>query len=145
MEINKILIVADESLPSVKAIRYGLNLARELKVKAALICIVEPTLAIGNVDAGIFPDDSLTTLKGKAADFLNRMKLMHGEGIVIEIMTPIGDIQTSVADAVKQWHADVIVTGTHGRTGLGRLFKGSVAESIIHHSAVPVFVIPADT
>ena len=142
MEIKKILIIADESQPSVKAIKYGFKLSKEFGANAALMNVVEPSLAIGNVDAGIFPDDAMAALKRKAADFLDRMKQMYGEGVDIEIMTSVGDVQTNVIDVANQWHADIIVTGTHGRTGLNKLLKGSIAESIIHHSAVPVFVVP---
>jgi len=39
---------------------------------------------------------------------------------------------------------DIIIIGTHGRTGLNHTFFGSVAEMVIRHSAVPVFIIPCE-
>ncbi|MBK7100027.1 MAG: universal stress protein [Sphingobacteriales bacterium] len=42
----------------------------------------------------------------------------------------------------KDWEADLIVMGTHGRTGLSYLILGSVSEYVIKHSAVPVMVVP---
>lgn len=40
-------------------------------------------------------------------------------------------------------HADLIVTGTHGRTGLSRAFMGSVAERVVRESRCPVLTEPA--
>jgi nucleotide-binding universal stress UspA family protein len=144
MKTNKILVVADDSDSSVKAIQYGFNLARELNAKVALMYVIESSLTIGNVDAGIFPDDALSILKTKAEDFLTRMKTQYAADINTEFITTIGDIQTSIILKAKEWSADLIVTGTHNRTGLSRLFSGSIAESIIHRSPVPVFVVPLD-
>ena len=47
----------------------------------------------------------------------------------------------AVADAARQWNADLIVVGTHGRRGMGRVLMGSGAEQIIRLSPVPVLVI----
>ena len=42
----------------------------------------------------------------------------------------------------EQFSADLIVVGTHNRTGLDRLIMGSVAENVVRHAQVPVLVIP---
>ncbi len=144
MKADKILIVADDSAPSMKAIRYGVELAIKLGAKVTLLSVVEPGHALGNPDAGIFPDDALIVLKEKTDDFLNRVKDNYGTGIDIELMAPIGDIQPTVIEIAVKWGADLIIAGTHGRTGLSKLFSGSVAESIIQHSPVPVTIVPMD-
>ncbi len=46
-----------------------------------------------------------------------------------------------VADAAKEWNADLIVVGTHGRRGVGRALMGSGAEQIIRLAPVPVLVV----
>jgi len=142
MDIDKILIVADDSPSSIRAIEYGFNLAKGLRAKVMLLSVVEPALAIGDVDAGIFPDDALITLKRNTEDFLHQMKNEYGKGVYTQLMVTEGDIQTAVIDAAKKWGASIIVAGTHGRTGLNKLFNGSVAESIIHNSPIPVCVVP---
>ena len=144
MKTDKILIVADDSAPSIKAIQFGLNLAKDLGAKATLLGVIDPGDAIGNPDAGIFPDDALIALKTKTEDFLNRMNTRYGEGIDIELLAPVGDIETNVIDIAEKWGATMIVAGTHGRTGISKLLNSSVAESIIHHSPVPVCVVPMD-
>jgi nucleotide-binding universal stress UspA family protein len=109
-----------------------------------LLSVVEPGHALGNPDAGIFPDDALIVFKAKTAEFLNRVKNSYGNGVDTELMAPVGDIQSTVIDIAVKWDADLIVAGTHGRIGLSKLFSGSVAESIIQHSPIPVCVVPMD-
>lgn len=142
MKIDKILIVADDSISSQKAIRYGFRMAGELGARVMLLSVIEPEEAAGNPDAGIFPDDALLTASKHAELFLNAMKTEYGGSVDTEMATPVGEIQKMVVETAKKWGAGLIVAGTHGRTGISRLFLGSISESIIHHSPIPVCVVP---
>jgi nucleotide-binding universal stress UspA family protein len=143
MKIDKILIVADDSPASIKAIQYGFSLAADIGAKVMLLSVIEAALTIGNPDAGIFPDDALISLKAKTEDFLNGMKRSYAKNVSAEICLPVGDdVQTTIIETAVKWQADLIVTGTHSRTGLSKLLSGSISESIIHHSPIPVFVVP---
>ncbi len=144
MKTDKILIVADDSPSSIKAIQYGFNLARELGAKVTLLSVVDPAHTMGNPDSGIFPDDALIAFKSSTEDFLNQVKNDYATGIDTKLMAPLGDIQPTVIDVAVQWGASLIVAGIHGRTGLSKLFNGSVAESIIQHSPIPVCVVPME-
>jgi nucleotide-binding universal stress UspA family protein len=144
MKTDKILIAADDSSAGIKAIRYGFNLARELGAKVMLLHVIDPVHASGNPDAGIFPDDALITIKTAAEDFMDRMQKEYGNNLDTELILPQGDVQNAIIDTALNWGAGLIVTGTHGRTGLDKLFNGSMAESIIHHSPVPVLVVPTE-
>ena len=144
MKIEKILIVADDSPPSIRAVQYGFNLARDVGAKVMLLSVIEPESAAGNPDAGVFPDDALLAVKAKTADFLQRMKKDYAGLVDTEIQAPAGDILPAIIKTIEDWGAGLVVTGTHGRTGLSKLFSGSIAESLIHQSPVPVCVIPMD-
>ncbi|MDD2881238.1 MAG: universal stress protein [Rhodoferax sp.] len=50
-------------------------------------------------------------------------------------------IAESIADAAKQWDADLIVIGTHGRRGFERLVMGSVAENLVHIATTSLFLV----
>jgi len=143
MKTDKILIVADESPASAGAIRYGFNLARELGAKVALLCVTDPAQAEGNVDAGIFPDEAGKKLKSEIEAFLKKTKKKYGHNVDTLLLNPAGDINKIAVKTAKEWGAKLVVTGTHGRTGLSRLLNGSVEESIIHNSPVPVCVVRA--
>jgi nucleotide-binding universal stress UspA family protein len=51
----------------------------------------------------------------------------------------------AVAEAARQWKADLVVVGTHGRRGVGRMLLGSGAEQVIRLAPVPVLVIRSET
>ena len=102
--------------------RDGIHHAAGWMVPAVLACVVAVYLA-----------DSLAI--AKAAGVAAQTKLLDAPG------KRLGD---SVAEAARAWEADLIVVGTHGRRGIGRVLLGSGAEQIIRLSPVPVLVIRAD-
>ncbi|ETX07011.1 MAG: hypothetical protein ETSY2_13710 [Candidatus Entotheonella gemina] len=51
-----------------------------------------------------------------------------------------GDPADAIVHVAKEHHADLIVMGTHGRTGLAHAFLGSVAEKVVRHASCPVLV-----
>ncbi|HEU0299974.1 MAG TPA: universal stress protein [Longimicrobium sp.] len=53
-----------------------------------------------------------------------------------------GDPAHEIVAAAREWEADLIVVGTHGRRGIGRMFLGSVAETVLRHAPCAVLVIP---
>jgi nucleotide-binding universal stress UspA family protein len=53
-----------------------------------------------------------------------------------------GDPAHEIVAAAREWGADLIVVGTHGRQGIGRVFLGSVAETVLRHAPCAVLVIP---
>jgi nucleotide-binding universal stress UspA family protein len=55
-----------------------------------------------------------------------------------------GSVPELVTTEAATWPADVIVLGTHGRRGMGRVLMGSSAEKILRHATVPVLLKPAD-
>lgn len=52
------------------------------------------------------------------------------------------DIATTIVEQIAEEHADVVVMGTHGRTGLARALIGSVADRVIRRADVPVLLVP---
>jgi len=98
----------------------------------------------GNVDAGIFPEQEGRTLKSAAEELLHNLRNDYGQGVETEIFAPEGDVKKLVLQMTREWKASFIVLGSHGRSGLTKLLLGSVTEEVIHHSPVPVFVVPLD-
>jgi len=64
------------------------------------------------------------------------------EGISYEFVTKTGREDEEILTFAKKENVDIIVMGTHGRTGIEHVFFGSVAEKILRHSPFPVFIIP---
>jgi len=60
----------------------------------------------------------------------------------VKIVTASGDEEEKILDFIKKEKIDIVVLGTHGRTGIEHVFLGSVAERVVRRSPIPVFVIP---
>jgi len=80
-------------------------------------------------------DDSFTE------DYIKRIE----DGVRFEIITKSGREDDEILQFAKKEKVDIIVIGTHGRTGIEHVFFGSVAEKAIRHSPFPVFIIPCKT
>ncbi len=64
-------------------------------------------------------------------------------GIKFEIVTRSGRADEEILEFAKKEKVDLIVIGTHGRTGIEHVFFGSVAEKVLRRSPIPVFIIPS--
>jgi len=60
----------------------------------------------------------------------------------VTIVTETGDEDEKILEFIQKEKVDIVVIGTHGRTGIEHVFLGSVAEKVVRRSPVPVFVIP---
>jgi nucleotide-binding universal stress UspA family protein len=58
--------------------------------------------------------------------------------------TVVGQPVEAILQQAQAWQADLIVMGTHGRTGLAHFLNGSVAEAVVRHARMPVLVVHGD-
>ena len=140
MSYKKILIAVDSSEYSMKAAKKGLELAHQLGAKAALIFVVNKSKGMGNIDAGITHEQAMIVLKKEAEQTLDELAEMYNGDEVMRFM-PEGNPEQDILKTAENWNADLIVVGTHGRTGLKHFLMGSVAESVVRHSDIPVMVV----
>jgi nucleotide-binding universal stress UspA family protein len=141
MGYSKILIAIDGSEYALNAAKKGLALADQLNAEVALLFVIDTRKAIGSVDAGISHDDALIILKKEAEQTLDQMAAMYG-GRPVKLM-PEGHPRDEILKTTEIWEADLLVVGTHGRTGLMHLLLGSSAEYLVRHSKIPVMVVPS--
>lgn len=141
--LSKILIIADETPLSEKAIRFGYFIANQMQAEVALL----------NVDdSGEQPMDTLMPydmMDGenhykRAKAFLEEMEKKYSNGTPTRIFMAEGGVKESVLAHATLWDAQLIVAGTHARKGLSRLFMGSVSESILHDTEIPMLIVPMD-
>jgi nucleotide-binding universal stress UspA family protein len=64
------------------------------------------------------------------------------DGVRFEIITKSGREDEQILKFARDNKVDIVVMGTHGRTGIEHVFFGSVAEKVIRHCPFPVFIIP---
>jgi nucleotide-binding universal stress UspA family protein len=133
------LIAVDESAIAAHAIAVGRELAAALKAQEALVYVVDPTLAF-QPDSGIPAAEWIATLKGEGQAFLATAAQRTGEPPAWQFLRE-GKPADQILAAAREWDADVIVIGTHGRSGISRLVLGSTAEAVVRHAPCPVLVI----
>jgi nucleotide-binding universal stress UspA family protein len=137
MPFNRILVAVDGSAGADHAVDVGAQLAKGLSAELGLVSVVDPAAAV-SMEAGPPSLDLLAMLREEAKGTLERA-LQRAGGTATALQRE-GAPATEIINAAKQWGAAIVVLGTHGRTGLGRLLMGSTAENVSRHSPVPVLI-----
>ena len=152
--IKKILIGIDESAFAEHAAKYGFKLAETLGAHVGLVHIIEPT-AVPTATTGAdeilgtpmqsFGTNDLEMLNVQnevSEDILNRAAKKYGSKLQVTHFNEYGSTGDGIITCSKEYKADLIVIGTHQRSGFDRFMMGSVAEYVIRHSEIPVLVVP---
>jgi nucleotide-binding universal stress UspA family protein len=80
--------------------------------------------------------------KPLARELVERIaKELRGAGFKVDTAITVGDVRETIIDSAAEWHADLIVVGSHGQRGLKRLLLGSVAEFVARHAPCSVEVV----
>ena len=145
---KRILVPVDGSPTSNKALATALQMATDSDGpgRLRLIYVVEEIVYVSAYDAyGGATGDLIGIMRESGSRILkDAMAIAVAGGIETDTMLfdKLGErLGESVANAAKLWNADLIVVGTHGRRGLGRLFLGSGAEQIVRLAPGPVLVV----
>jgi nucleotide-binding universal stress UspA family protein len=144
-KINRILVPTDFSETADQALRYASGLARGLGAKLTIVYadpFVPPVDFTATV--GAWDEFSFISLQARAQDHLRIAAEANVDpevayDIAIRVDPPLDGI---LAEA-RASEADLIVMGTHGRTGFRRLIIGSVTEAVMRYAKVPVIAVPA--
>lgn len=145
---KRILVAVDGSPTAEHALRHAIGLAKGLSAALRVVHVVDMgVLPLGQELA--IDIDAITKARRAAGELVLKKarETCQANGIeaemrLLETGTPAQRIATTIADDADAWPADLVVTGTHGRTGVQRLLLGSVAEGIARVSSVPVLLIP---
>ncbi|UCH23531.1 MAG: universal stress protein [Deltaproteobacteria bacterium] len=83
--------------------------------------------------------------KSAAAEYLEGVvSRLKREGVEFETEVLIGRVADSLADYTETKGVDLILIATHGRSGISRWVRGSIADRVLRFSRVPVLMVPAD-
>jgi nucleotide-binding universal stress UspA family protein len=135
------MIAVDSSRHAHAAAERGFELALRLNAKVGLLYVVDTAKTISEVDAGIAHEDLIGVLKEEADSTVEKLISEFGPREVERII-PQGHPRIEILSCAERWEADLVVIGTHGRTGLMHLVMGSTAEYIVRHAKMPVMVVP---
>ena len=141
------LVPTDFSDCARKAAREALMLAESFHGRIIFFHVVDlyPLYSLGYADDfGVsvpLPPPAPEVIESEWQDFLSGLPLEKGDW---EKYTEEGEAATGIVHQAEQRHADVIVMGTHGRTGLEYMLLGSVAEKVVRKAHCPVLTIRPD-
>lgn len=140
----KILLAIDDSKFAEAATEFVVRKMRSDNSEICVLHVVEPVWFVLDYESG-----ELGQLEASRVERLKRGKsLVEGlkqsimkAGFKVIALVEEGDPRLVVADRASQWKADLIVVGSHGRKGIGRLLIGSLAEFVARHAPCSVLVV----
>lgn len=146
---QNIICAIDGSDLSTKALTHALALAGKTGGKITAVTVTEPSVVVSPgaemmmVDTSAIIADLDKAKEGSAkATLAEADALASASGVAI---TTLHVANSTAADgiihAAKEAGADLIVMGSHGRRGLGRLLLGSQAAEVLSHASVPVLIV----
>ncbi|MGH7306016.1 MAG: universal stress protein [Candidatus Rokuibacteriota bacterium] len=141
MKLRKILVPLDGSVLAEAALPRAVDLAES---EGATISLLRAAEASGRLGAD--PVEAQVTAVREAEEYLAGVVRRLAERGATRVETHVwyGPPAAAITEAAAVQKADMIVMGTHGRSGLGRLVLGSVAESVLRGTTIPILVVRAD-
>ncbi|KKB09065.1 universal stress protein [Devosia chinhatensis] len=146
---SSIICAVDGSELSTKALTHALALAAGTNAKVTAVTITEPSVIVASGAQMMMVDtssviDNLDQAKAESA----RATLTAAEAVARDKGVALATLHISnstaadgILHAAKEQGADLIVMGSHGRRGLGRLLLGSQASEVLSHSSLPVLIV----
>ena len=152
--MKKVLIALDYNPSAQKIAEVGFELAKAMHAETVLLHVLEePGYYAANEYSPIMgfsgflipgpgmPEGQQGELRQAANEFLEKSRAHLGsDGIAIAVQE--GDTASAIGKYAESCGADLIVIGSHSRRGLEKILMGSVTESVLHHSKMPLYIIP---
>ena len=146
--IKKILIAIDSDAFSDHIIDYGIHLAKKMESEVDIVHIDEPPSSASFMFGSMETESSATMIElMKLQEELTQKLFKHvrdnwGGEIPLRIYGRVGKPKDEILAAAEEGKADLIIIGTHGRTGFDHFISGSVAEGVVRKAKCPVLVLP---
>jgi nucleotide-binding universal stress UspA family protein len=142
---QRILVPVDGSQTSFAGLREAIKLAKDQQATLRLVHVVDEFV----MDSAYPPAYDFPVFQQALRETGQRtldkgVAMASEQGITAEahlVETIGGNTAELIVTAARQWPADLIVMGTHGRRGVRRLLMGSDAGLVVHTSPVPVLMI----
>lgn len=138
--INRILVATDFSACARRAVEYGMCVARAWSAHVDLLYVVEVLRSLGFDEP--FADPLLETRRKEAERLLGDLEArVKQEGLDVDWHLREGIPSEQIGQTALEQRADLVVVGTHGRTGLDHIMLGSTAERVIKQAPCPTLTV----
>jgi nucleotide-binding universal stress UspA family protein len=145
---TNILVPVDGSPTSDRGLGEAVKLAKLTGARLRLIHVVDELIYAAGMDSlGAMTAEMMGLLQKGGEQILKTCKArVEATGVPVDTALSdsfAGRVCDLVVEEATKWHADLIVLGTHGRRGVGRVFMGSDAEQIVRLAPTPVLLVRA--
>ena len=146
MAVQRFLVPVDFSEYASQALDYAIGLAHKLGARLTLLHVIQ-SLPLGGVDMGVvIPYTDIQDLEAEITSSMNDyLERVTAAGLEGEIAVVHGVPFHEIVETAKIQQVDLIVMGTHGRTGFQHVLLGSVAEKVVRLAPCPVLVVRQPT
>lgn len=147
-QLQKILIAVEDSKYSDKVASYGYDMARKFGAVVALLHVNDIPVSTPYVtdpmlnETPVVMPDVMEAQDESGKKLLERVAELYGEGVTSYTFNKLGNPKDEILQTAIEWSADLIIVGTHGRTGIDHFISGSVAEKVVRKAKCPVLIIP---
>lgn len=142
---EKILVAVDGSPTSLRGLDEAIKVAKAMRGQLMIVHVVNELVISAEYVPAIYYEPILVSLRDSGAKVLDQAAAFARQaGVTCEqklVETLGGRAADEVVKQARQWPADLIVLGTHGRRGLKRLAMGSDAELVLRQAPVPVLMV----
>jgi len=135
--ISRILVATDFSPQAEMALKWARRLADQFGARIVLLHVVD-VCALGAAGFALVGPGALPAMLTEAQREMQRWQEMVPDA---EVLIREGEPRPLIVDAALELKCQLIVMGTHGRSGLAHLLMGSVAEYVVRYSRVPVLTV----
>jgi nucleotide-binding universal stress UspA family protein len=138
-EIRHIVVATDFSPPADAALALAVEMARELGARLTLLHAWDPPVGVGLPDMAV--GMVVASREGAETALATRVQRVADLHVGVEAHLVDGAARHAVVRAADELRGDLLVAGTHGRSGVRRLLLGSVAEHLIRAASCPVLIV----
>jgi len=135
---KNILFATDFSSTTGLALPYAVEIARRSGATIHAVHVVQPDIY------PLVPPSEWPKIAQEEKEFREEKKNQlekELEGLTHEFLFPAGNVWKSLANIIENKDIDLLILGTHGRTGMGKVLMGSVAETIFRQATCPVLTV----
>ncbi|MBC7650736.1 MAG: universal stress protein [Deinococcales bacterium] len=151
--MKKVLIALDYNPTAQKVAEQGFELATAMKAEIILLHVItdpayyasavySPIMGFGGFNrTDMLPLETVNELTKSSHNFLEKTRHHLGDESIVTVVKE-GNVSEVILEAAKDLFVNVIVLGSHSQRWLEKIIMGSNTEKVLHHTNVPLFIIP---
>lgn len=151
--MKKVMIALDYDPTFKKVAELGFQLAKKMGAEVTLLHVIADATYYSALEyspiTGFlgFSDTDISNLlepdglKKATKHYLDKIKQRFGDNTA-QTLVKEGDFAEAILKTAKELHIDLIVMGSHSRRWLDEILLGSVTEKVLHHTTIPLFIVP---